>query len=130
VAVLAVFAVAAGAVVWYGRSGYFIDVDDRGEIAVFQGRPGGLLWFDPTLVESTGVELDELTPVLRDAIEARPEFASFDEASRYLANLAEQLQRPGATTTTSTTTTTTTRPRATATAPGGTTTSSTATTAP
>jgi PPM family protein phosphatase len=120
VAVVGVFIVAAFAVAWYGRSGYFIDVDDQGEIAVFQGRPGGLLWFEPTLVESTGVEIDELTPVLRDAIESRPEFTTFDDATRYLANVAEQLQRP-TTTTTIARATTTTRPRATATAPGGTT---------
>jgi PPM family protein phosphatase len=123
-AVIGVFVVAAGAVAWYGRSGYFIDVDEHGEIAVFQGRPGGLLWFDPTLVESTGVELDDLTPVLRDAVSARPEFASFDEARRYLANIADQLQRPGVTTSTTTMGTTTSRPRATATVPGDTTTTS------
>jgi PPM family protein phosphatase len=102
-----VFAVAAGAVAWYGRSGYFVGVDADGEIAVFQGRPGGLLWFDPTLVESTGVDIDELTPVLRDTVEAQPEFASFDEARRYLANLAEQLSRISPPTTTTTTTGTT-----------------------
>ncbi len=118
-AFVGVFVVAALAVAWYGRSGYFIDVDDQGEIAVFQGRPGGLLWFDPTLVESTGVELDDLTPVLRDAVQARPEFASFDDARRYLANLADQLDRATTTTTTRPSTTTTLRPRATATAPPG-----------
>ena len=122
VAVVGVFVVAAFAVAWYAQSGYFIDVDDQGEIAVFQGRPGGLLWFEPELVESTGVDIDDLTPVLRDAIAAQPEFATFDDAARYLANVAEQMQRPSATTTTTRpSATTTTRPRATATVPGGTT---------
>ncbi|MBK5224864.1 MAG: Stp1/IreP family PP2C-type Ser/Thr phosphatase [Acidimicrobiia bacterium] len=104
--VIAVFATAAGAVAWYAQNGYFVATDDDGEIAVFQGRPGGLLWFEPKFVESTGVELSELTPVLRDRIEAEPTFASFDEAEAYLANMAEQLERSGgsepATTTTST----------------------------
>jgi serine/threonine protein phosphatase PrpC len=120
-AFVGVFVVAALAVAWYGRSGYFIDVDPDGEIAVYQGRPGGLLWFEPTLVESTGVDVDELTPVLREAVERRPEFASFEDATRYLANLADQLQRSTTTTTTPrpTSTTTTTRPRASATAPPG-----------
>jgi PPM family protein phosphatase len=107
-AFIGVFAVAAGAVAWYGRSGYFVGVDADSEIAVFQGRPGGLLWFDPTLVESTGVDIDELTPVLRNSVESQPEFASFDEARRYLANLAEQLERTRPTTTTTTRPTTTT----------------------
>lgn len=107
-AVVAVFAVAAGAVVWYGRSGYFVSVAPDDEIAVFQGRPGGLLWFEPTLVESTGVDIDELTPVLRETVEAEPEFASFDEARRFLANLADQLDRADDTSTTTSTTSTTT----------------------
>ncbi len=109
--VLGVFAVAAGAVAWYGQNGYFVDVDpDTGEVAVFQGRPGGLLWFDPSLVESTGVQLEELTPVLRERIEAVPEFASLDEAEAFLANVAEQqaASRPSTTTTTSTTSSTST----------------------
>ena len=112
VAVVTVFAVAAAAVVWYGRTGYFVGVDDdSAEIAVFQGRPGGILWFDPTLVESTGVDIDDLTPVLRDSVEAQPEFTSFDEARRFLANLADQLERSSPPTTVVEDTTTTTRPR-------------------
>lgn len=121
---VAVFAVAAAAVVWYGRSGYFVGVGDSGEVAVFEGRPGGLLWFDPTLVESTGVDVDDLTPVLRESVEAEPEFASFDEARRFLANLADQLDRSGPTSTTPPTVTTTSTMRSTTTTEGSVTTSS------
>lgn len=113
--VLGVFVVAAGAVVWYGQGGYFVAADDdTGEVAVFEGRPGGFLWFQPSLVESTGVQLDDLAPVLRDRIEATPEFASFADAESFLANVAEQqaAARPTTTTTstTSTSTTSTTAP--------------------
>lgn len=112
-AVVGVFVVAAFAVVWYGNSGYFVDVADDGTVAVFEGRPGGFLWFEPSLVESTGVDIDDLTPVLRDSVAGRPEFSTFDDARRYLANLADQLDRARPTTTTTspsddTTTTTTT----------------------
>lgn len=113
--IAAVFVTAALAVVWYGNNGYFISTNDSGEVAVFEGRPGGFLWFEPEEVESTGVSLDELTPVLRDAIEAEPEFGTFDEARRYLANVADQLNRAGTSSTTSsvpssTSTTSTTAP--------------------
>ncbi len=101
-AVIAVFAVAAGAVVWYGRSGYFVSIDANDEVAVFQGRPGGLLWFEPTMVESTGLDIAELTPVLRASVESEPQFASFDEARIFLANLADQLDRQPSSTTTTT----------------------------
>jgi PPM family protein phosphatase len=103
-----VFVVAGLAVVWYGNNGYFITANDAGEVAVYEGRPGGFLWFEPAEVESTGVAVDDLTPVLQDAIAAEPEFGTFDEASAYLANVADQLDRSGGTTTSTVATTTST----------------------
>ncbi|QGG96642.1 PP2C family protein-serine/threonine phosphatase [Actinomarinicola tropica] len=105
-----VFVVAGLAVAWYGQGGYFVAADeDTGEVAVFEGRPGGFLWFQPSLVESTGVQLTELTPVLQERISSEPQFASFDEAEAYLANVAEQqaAARPTTTTTSTTSTSTT-----------------------
>lgn len=99
-AFLGVFVVAAAAVVWYGNNGYFVDVNDSGEVAVFEGRPGGFLWFEPEEVESTGVDVDDLTPVLRDSIEAVPEFGTFEDARAYLVNVADQLDRARSTSTT------------------------------
>lgn len=113
-AFIGVFVVAGAAVVWYGNNGYFVSTNAEGEVAVFQGRPGGFLWFEPTEVESTGVGIDELTPVLREGIEETPEFGTEADARAYLANVAEQLDRAGgrrsttSTTSTSTTTTSTT----------------------
>jgi protein phosphatase len=37
---------------WYARSAYFVTLS-KGRITIFQGRPGGLLWFQPTVVERT-----------------------------------------------------------------------------
>ncbi len=37
---------------WYARSAYFVTLS-KGRITIFQGRPGGVLWFQPTLVERT-----------------------------------------------------------------------------
>lgn len=101
-AFLGVFVVAAVAVVWYGNNGYFVSTNDAGEISVFEGRPGGFLWFEPEEVESTGVDIDELTPVLRDSIEAVPEFGTFEEARAYLVNVADQQGRANAATPSST----------------------------
>jgi protein phosphatase len=101
-AFLGVFVVAAVAVVWYGNNGYFVSTNDAGEISVFEGRPGGFLWFEPEEVESTGVDIDELTPVLRDSIEAVPEFGTLEEARAYLVNVADQQGRANAATPSST----------------------------
>ncbi len=106
-AFIGVFVVAGAAVVWYGNNGYFVSTNADGEVAVFQGRPGGFLWFEPTEVESTGVGIDELTPVLREGIEETPEFGTEADARAYLANVAEQLDRAGGRRSTTSTTSTT-----------------------
>lgn len=93
VALLGVFVFAAAAVVWYAGNGYFIDTDPDGEVVIYQGRPGGLLWFDPKLAEITGLSIDELTPILRDQIEATPSFGTLKEANVYVTNLEDQLLR-------------------------------------
>jgi protein phosphatase len=44
--------VAAG-VAWYARSGYFVGV--RGtQLGIYKGRPGGVMWFQPTVAKETG----------------------------------------------------------------------------
>ncbi len=48
VALCIVLGAAIASVAWYARSAYFVGLT-RGQIAIFQGRPGGVLWFKPTL---------------------------------------------------------------------------------
>ncbi|HET9061035.1 MAG TPA: Stp1/IreP family PP2C-type Ser/Thr phosphatase [Acidimicrobiales bacterium] len=50
--VLVVIAAAVGGLAWYARSTYYVQLD-RGHITIFQGRPGGVLWFSPTVVQRT-----------------------------------------------------------------------------
>jgi len=111
VAVLAVLGSAIWAVAWYARGAYFVGIDSE-QVAIFRGRPGGLLWFDPTLVERkqqpTGAEL---LPAQRVQLDAGHEVSSKAAADRYVNNLRQELELRRATTTTSpTSTTTTTRP--------------------
>lgn len=102
VAVLAVLGVAVWAVAWYARSAYFVGLDDE-QVAIFRGRPGGLLWFEPTLVERkeqpTGAEL---LPAQRMALESGHEVASKAAGDRYVNNLRQEVEarRPPPTTTT------------------------------
>jgi PPM family protein phosphatase len=111
VALIGVLGVAVWAVAWYARSAYFVGLDGE-QVAIFRGRPGGLLWFDPTLVERkaqpTGAEL---LPAQRIALEAGHEVSSKAAADRYVNNLRQEVEaRRAATATTTTTTTTTTLP--------------------
>src|SRR5208283_1189912 len=51
---VAVLGSAAGVVVWYNKASFFVGLD-HGHVTIFQGRPGGLLWFKPVVVERTSL---------------------------------------------------------------------------
>jgi PPM family protein phosphatase len=100
---------------WYGTSTYFVGFDgDR--VAIFKGRPGGVLWIDPELVDVTDLERDRVPASRRDDIDAGVEESTLGDARRFVDNLSEQadeLDPPATTTTTAPRpTTTTTRPGA------------------
>jgi serine/threonine protein phosphatase PrpC len=106
--VLVIGLVAAGAIWWQGRNTYFVGFDADDEVVVFRGRPGGVLWLDPTVEEATGIERREVPPFRRRAIEVGVQRATLEAARLWVANLEEQIEESTTTTSTTTTTTTTT----------------------
>jgi PPM family protein phosphatase len=107
---------------WYGRSTYFVGFEgDR--VAIFKGRPGGVLWLNPLLEETTDIERSHVPADTRDDLDAGKEQSSLGDAHRYVDRLsvrADELQAE--TTTTTRPATTTSAPRTTTTRPGTTTT--------
>jgi protein phosphatase len=94
---------------WYGTSTYYV-VAEQGEIVIYQGRPDGVLWVEPELVEQTGVALDDVPAAFQDDLVAGREQASLEDAHQYVANIEAQIDEanaPATTTTTSTSSTTT-----------------------
>ncbi|HEX9968662.1 MAG TPA: Stp1/IreP family PP2C-type Ser/Thr phosphatase [Acidimicrobiales bacterium] len=84
-------AAAGGAVAWFGRGTYYVGLDgDR--VTIFQGRPGGLLWFDPTVVEHTDLTLADVPPARVDALEKGKQEPSRDDAERYVRNLRDEAE--------------------------------------
>jgi PPM family protein phosphatase len=71
---------------WYSRNAYYIAYDDD-EVTILQGRPGGVLWFSPTVEEHTGIYRDELTPDSAAAVEDRHRTASFGGARQWVSTL-------------------------------------------
>jgi protein phosphatase len=106
VLLVAVLGGAFATIQWYGTSTYYVGFDGD-EVAIFQGRPGGLLWIDPTLEAQTGILRDEVPAQYRAALEAGHEHSSLAQAERYVSNIerdiAEQAEREEAATTTTTT---------------------------
>ena len=92
---------------WYGRSAYFVGFDGD-DVAIFKGRPGGLLWIDPELVEATSLTREDVPPRMLDAVQNGHTESSLAEAQSYIENIETQSEelRPTTTTTSSTTSTT------------------------
>jgi protein phosphatase len=89
-ALVAVLAVAAGGVAWYARAGYFVGLEgDR--ITIFQGRPGGVLWFRPTVAEQTGLTTGQVVSRHLPTLQAGQEEASLSAARRYVDNLRQEM---------------------------------------
>ena len=92
-----------GTVGWYARAGYHVGVLGD-EVAVFKGRPGGLLWFDPTLEDRPGILLIELSDEDRALVTSGHSTESLDGAQTFIDDLStrtttvEQLNGPTSTT--------------------------------
>ena len=106
--VLALIGGVVATIQWYGTSAYFVGFEgDR--VAIFKGRPGGVLWIEPELVDVTSLERDRVPESRRHDIEDGIEQTSLADARRYVANVSEQADELHPTTTTTASTTTTTQ---------------------
>lgn len=105
--VLAIVGLGVAALAWYARGSYFVGLEgDR--VAIFQGRPGGLLWFQPTLERVSDLDAAEVAPARRAELVEGKARTSLEAAERFVDALADEAVRLGLTEPTTTTTTTTT----------------------
>ena len=94
------------AVGWYARGAYFVKFDGD-QVAIYKGRPGGILWFKPTLAErKTSPTRSQILPVHYADLERGKEVASKAEADRYVTRIRQQAEAARPSTTISTPTTT------------------------
>jgi serine/threonine protein phosphatase PrpC len=102
---------------WYAMDDWYVGVHDS-HLAVYQGRPGGFLWFKPKLLEVTRVGTGQILPFTLPVVQHDKQEPSLGAAQSYVRNLHQEYvathpRSKGATgpsSTTSTTTTTTTAP--------------------
>jgi serine/threonine protein phosphatase PrpC len=112
--VLAVPTAAYGVVRWYATDNWYVTVHE-GHLAIYQGRPGGMLWFQPKLVDETDVATTQVLADRLPDLRARVQETSLADAHRYVDNLENEFQSQqqiaqGQLPTSTTTTTTTTQP--------------------
>jgi protein phosphatase len=104
VLLLALLGATAAAIGWYARGGYFVGLNG-GEVVIFKGRPGGMLWFDPTIERRTGMPEADVPAVNLPDVQSGKEESSLAAATRYVDNLQAQHQQLTGGGPTSTTTT-------------------------
>lgn len=105
VLLLAVLGGALATIQWYGTSTYYVAFDGD-EVAIYQGRPGGLLWIEPELEEATDVPRDDVPARYLGDLEAGREYSSLADARQFVSNIERDIEeRMAATTTTAPTTT-------------------------
>ena len=81
--------IAVAAIGWYARSAYYVGLDgDR--VAIYKGRPGGLLWFEPTLQERKPLTTTDILPSRLPDLRAGRQEPTKADADRYVNNLRQE----------------------------------------
>jgi len=89
--VLAVPAAAYGVVRWYATDNWYVTIH-QGHLAIYQGRPGGMLGFEPKLVDETDVATTQVLADRLADLRARVQETSLAAAHRYVDNLENEFQ--------------------------------------
>jgi protein phosphatase len=90
-ALVLLLGVAAVAIGWYARSGYFVGLTGN-RITIFQGRPGGVLWFHPTVADATTVTTADIEARHLPTLTAGQEEPSLTAARQYIYRLVAEKQ--------------------------------------
>jgi serine/threonine protein phosphatase PrpC len=107
----------ASLLLWFNQSSYYVSI--KGDnVVIYQGRPGGLLWLKPVVVETSSVHRSDLLPSTIAVLKGGILESSLDSANHVVVSLKnEALNAYNATTTTTSPPTTTTTSTTTTTLP-------------
>ncbi len=100
-ALILVLGLAATAILVSARGSYYVGVDGD-DVAIFKGRPGGFLGFDPTLEERTDVRVADVLPSRIEDLRKGKQEPSVSAARSYVRDIAEEGARALMAATTST----------------------------
>jgi hypothetical protein len=64
---------------------------DGASVAIYRGRPGGVLWFDPSVTELTDLQVADLPPQSCDIVASEPSTTDLDEARDVVERLRRDL---------------------------------------
>ena len=86
----------------HARSGYFVAFHGD-KVAVYKGQPGGVLWFQPTLVQDSALTRGQLDPTLIQLVNQHVTYSSAEEAAAFITGQVIPTTNTIAPTTTTTT---------------------------
>ncbi len=90
-ALAVLLALAVVAIAWYARGSYFVGIADS-RLVIYKGRPGGLLWFQPTVAERTNVSTSAVLTSRLSDLQGGKEEATLAQARTYVRNLQSEAQ--------------------------------------
>jgi protein phosphatase len=79
----------SAAVWWFGERSYFVGLQGN-QVAIFKGRPGGLLWIQPTVTQRTPLTTSTVLPARVPDLRAGKEEPSLSAAQQYVNNLTQE----------------------------------------
>jgi PPM family protein phosphatase len=85
-----IIAAAIGTIVYTGTNTYYVGFDGQ-NVAIYQGRPGGVLWIDPQLQERTGITRDQVPEGLVGELDAGKQQPDLAAAREYVTNIESQI---------------------------------------
>ncbi|HMK10892.1 MAG TPA: PP2C family serine/threonine-protein phosphatase, partial [Acidimicrobiales bacterium] len=89
VSLLTVVGIAVVGVGWYARGTYFVGFD-RDQVTLFKGQPGGVLWFQPTVVKHYALQRDDVPAGKLHVLDDGKPRASEADADAYVAALQDE----------------------------------------
>jgi protein phosphatase len=86
---LMILAGIAAAVWWFGERSYFVGLQGD-QVTIFKGRPGGLLWIQPSVAQRTSLTTSTVLPSRVPDLKAGKEEPTLGAAQQYVNNLAQE----------------------------------------
>ena len=98
-----VLALGVSAIGIYANHSYFVGLD-KSNVAIYKGRPGGLLWYNPTKVRNTRLTVSQVAPYHLSDLEKGIVEPSLSAANAYVNNLVNEAGQISSTSSTTPTT--------------------------
>jgi hypothetical protein len=77
-----------GTVGWFVENAYYVGLSHN-EVVIYHGRPGGLLWFQPSLIDHTRIYTNQIIPPLLPTLRAGVQEETLAEAESFVKTLTQ-----------------------------------------